>query len=205
VNWLDALGWGGSALLVFSLMQARVLRFRLLNLVACVILLVFNLLLGIWPMVAMNAVLSAINLWFLVKLRRTRHDPGSFDVLRVRADDAYLTHVLRVHGADIAKFQPDFDGSTIDGEAGSAAYLVQRGDETVGVVLLRTDGDTARVELDYVTPRFRDFSPGEFVWRRSTLLDELGVRRVVTPPGMVEAYYDRLGFRRDGESYVLEL
>src|SRR6266545_6780152 len=164
-------------------MQARVLRFRLLNLVACVILLVFNLLLGIWPMVAMNAVLSAINLWFLVRLRQTRHDPASFDVLQVRPDDAYLTHVLGVHGADIAKFQPDFDGSAIDGETGSASYLVQRGDETVGVVLLRAEGDTARVELDYVTPRFRDFSPGEFVWRRSTLLDELGVRRVVTPPG----------------------
>lgn len=205
MNWLDALGWGGSALLVFSLMQARVLRFRLLNLVACVILLVFNLLLGIWPMVAMNAVLSAINLWFLVRLRRTRHDPASFDVLQVRPDDAYLNHVLQVHGADIAKFQPDFDCAGIDGETGSAAYLVQRGDETVGVVLLRAEGDTARVELDYVTPRFRDFSPGEFVWRRSTLLDELGVRRVVTPPGMVDAYYDRLGFHREGKSYVLEV
>ena len=76
---------------------------------------------------------------------------------------------------------------------------------TVSAALLRAKGDTARVELGHVTPRFRDFSPGEFVWRRSTLLDELGVRRVVTPPGMVEAYYDRLGFHREGESYVLEV
>ena len=34
---LDVMGWGGSALLVFSLMQARVLRFRVLNLVACIV------------------------------------------------------------------------------------------------------------------------------------------------------------------------
>ena len=40
--WLDVLGWAGSALLIYSLMQARVLRFRLLNLVACVILMIFN-------------------------------------------------------------------------------------------------------------------------------------------------------------------
>ena len=65
MTWLDALGWAGSALLIFSLMQARVLRFRVLNLVACVILVVFNALLEIWPMVAMNVVLSAINLWFI--------------------------------------------------------------------------------------------------------------------------------------------
>ena len=59
--------------------------------------------------------------------------------------------------------------------------------------------------LDYVTPRYRDFSPGEFVWRRSGLLREHGFRRVVTPPNMVGAYYERLGFRPEGASYVLEL
>ena len=73
------------------------------------------------------------------------------------------------------------------------------------MVLLRKDGETAVVQLDYVTPRFRDFSPGEFVWRRSGLLSAHGIRRVVTPPGMVGAYYDRLGFRREGESYVLDV
>jgi CelD/BcsL family acetyltransferase involved in cellulose biosynthesis len=198
---LDAMGWGGSALLVLSLMQARVLRFRVLNLVACVILTAFNMVLGIWPMVAMNVVLSAINLWFIVRLMRESHDEAAFDVLRVRPTDAYVGHVLRIHGADIAKFQPDFVGTT----PGSIVYLVQKGDETVGVVVLRVKGGTALVDLDYVTPRFRDFSPGEFVWRQSDLLKSLDVNRVVTPPGMQDAYYDRLGFRRDGVSYVLEL
>jgi hypothetical protein len=56
-----------------------------------------------------------------------------------------------------------------------------------------------------VTRRYRDFSPGEFVWRRSGLLAEHGIRRVVTPPSMVGAYYDRLGFRREDESWVLEI
>jgi hypothetical protein len=198
---LDAMGWGGSALLVFSLMQARVLRFRVLNLVACVILTGFNLALGIWPMVAMNVVLSVINLWFIGKLMRESHDEAAFDVLRVRPDDAYLAHVLRVHGDDIAKFQPDFAGATPH----NIVYLVQKGDETVGVVVLETQGGTALVDLDYVTQRFRDFSPGEFVWRQSDLLSSLGVTRLVTPPGMRAAYYGRLGFQREGESYVLEV
>ena len=41
-HWLDILGWGGSALLVYSLLQSRLLRLRVLNLAACVILTVFN-------------------------------------------------------------------------------------------------------------------------------------------------------------------
>ena len=45
MSWLDALGWAGSALLIYSLMQARVLRFRVLNLAASAILVVFNALL----------------------------------------------------------------------------------------------------------------------------------------------------------------
>jgi len=204
VGWLDVLGWAGSALLIFSLMQARVLRFRLLNLVACIVLVVFNALLGIWPMVAMNIVLCAINVWFIRKLSSERHSDAAFEVLEVGPLDEYLRHTLRVHAADIERFQPGF---AWDGAApGHTAYLIQRGDETVGVVLVRDAGDgVAQVELDYVTPRFRDFSPGEFVFRRSGLFRDRGFRTVVTPVGMIAPYYDRLGMRRDGESYVMEV
>lgn len=201
-HWLDVLGWGGSALLVYSLLQASVLRLRLLNAVACVILIVFNAVLEVWPMVGMNTVLVAINFWFIVQLLRARHDEAAFDVLEVGPADEYLRHTLRVHGADILRFNPDF---VHDPSADQESFLVQKGDETVGVVLLRKEAETAHVLLDYVTPRYRDFSPGEFVWRRSGLLSSRGIRRVVTPPGMVGAYYDRLGFRRQGDSYVLEV
>jgi hypothetical protein len=153
-------------------------------------------------MVGMNTVLVAINAWFIVTLLRERHDESVFEVLEVGPADEYLRHTLRVHGGDILRFNPGF---VHDPAETDHAFLVQKGDETVGVVLLREDGGTADVLLDYVTPRYRDFSPGEFVWRRSGLLAGRGIRRVVTPPGMVGAYYDRLGFRREGESYVLDV
>ena len=201
--WLEAIGWAGSALLVFSLLQARVLRFRTLNTIGCAVLIFFNAMLGVWPMVAMNIVLAGINIVFIVRLLRDRHDEAAFEVLQVRGDDEYLRHVLRVHGADIVKFNPEFvhDPDARDQDA----FLITRGDETVGVVLLKAAGDTAHVVLDYVTPRYRDFSPGEFVWRRSGMLSSHGYRRVVTSPDMVSPYYDRVGFHRADRSWVLEL
>jgi len=204
VTWLDLLGWAGSALLIYSLMQARVLRFRVLNLVASSVLVVFNALLGIWSMVAMNLALAGINLFFIRRLLGTRHDDDAYEVLEVGADDSYLQHVLRVHGDDIRRFFPSFaDGKVWPGRS---AFLVQRGDETVGVVVLRdAGGGTAQVELDYVTPRFRDFTPGEFVYRRSGLFRDHGFTRVRTAPGMVAPYYERLGFTRDGDAYALQL
>ena len=178
MSWLDVVGWAGSALLVFSLLQARVLRFRVLNTIACTVLVFFNAMIEVWPMVAMNIVLAGINLSFIVRLLRERHDEAVFEVLRVGTEDDYLRHVLTSHGEDIHRYQPDFT----EPQAGEGAFIVIRGDETVGVVVLARDGETARVRLDYVTPKYRDFTPGEFVWRRSGLLNGLGFTRVVTPP-----------------------
>ena len=58
--------------------------------------------------------------------------------------------------------------------------------------------------LDYVSPRFRDFSPGEFVWRRSGVLRDRGFRGW-SPRRDGRAYYDRLGFPPAGDSWALDL
>ena len=200
---LELVGWAGSALLVTSLLQARVLRFRVLNFTASVVLTAYNGLIEVWPMFAMNIVLGLINLTFIARLLRTRHDDATYAVIEVAATDAYLQHFLAVHGEDIAKHHP----SSPPVEEGDLAYQVLKGDETVGVIILRGDGDVARVLVDYVTPRFRDFEPGEFVWRTTEGLRAHGFRKVVTPPDMVGPYYERLdlGFRREGSSYVLDV
>ena len=203
MSWVDALGWFGSALLVFSLLQARILRLRVLNTVACVILVFFNALVGVWPMVAMNIALAGINLFFIARMLRERGDERAYAVLPVHEDDAYLQHFLGVHRGDITELCPAY----APGPPGTrSAYLVQHGDETAGVMVVSDAGEgTAQVELDYVTPRFRDFSPGEFVFRRSGLFRDKGFRRVLTPPGMVAPYYDRLGFTQTGDHYRLDL
>ena len=202
-QWLGLLGWVGSVLLIVSLLQTRVLRFRLLNLAASIILVIFNALLAVWPMVGMNVATSAINVFFITRMLRDRHSETAYDVLEVEPGDAYLRHFLGVHESDIERHQPGFSAGRLGGH--DLAFQVQSGDETVGVVLIRGEGEVAQVLLDYVTPRYRDFSPGEFVWRRSGLLREHGFTRVVTPAGMVAPYYDRLGFHPEGESYALEL
>ncbi|KGN34824.1 hypothetical protein N802_01895 [Knoellia sinensis KCTC 19936] len=204
MSWLDALGWFGSALLVFSLLQARILRLRILNTIACLILTVFNAAIGVWPMVAMNVVLAAINLFFIARMLRERNDETAFRVIEVEEDDAYLQNFLEVEGAEIGKYNPGFSGVT---ESSSRfAYLVVHGHETVGVVVVRdAGGGVGQVELDYVTERYRDFTPGEFVWRHSGLFAGQGWRTIRTPDAMVGAYYEKLGFRRDGQAWALDI
>ena len=204
MTWLDAIGWIGSALLVWSLLQTRLLRLRALNLVGCLVLIGFNAAVEVWPMVGLNVVLAVINIWYLSRMLATRHDETAYQAVEVRPDDEFLAHTLRLHSRDIARFNPGFawDGGAPDG----AAVFIVNGDEVVGMVLFRTTGDgVAHVQLDYVTQRYRDFTPGEFVYRQSRFFLKHGCRTVITPPGMLSPYYDKLGFRREGDSYVLDL
>ena len=212
MGWIDAVGWAGSALLIFSLLQARVLRLRILNTIACIVLVFFNAVIEVWPMVAMNVVLAAINLYFIAKLLRERHDEAVYAVIEVEEDDSYLAHFVRTHLEEIGTYFPRFLPEATDAEGAitarddRTAYLIAQGDETVGAVVMRDAGNgVAQIELDYVTPKYRDFTPGEFVFRKSGLFKERGFRAVRTPLGMVSPYYERLGFRPEGHSWRLDL
>jgi GNAT superfamily N-acetyltransferase len=190
MNWLEVIGWIGSILVVVSLMQARVLRFRVLNLTGAVLATAYNLAIEVWPFAAMNGAIAIIDVYWLLRLLRERHDEAAYEVVEVRPDDAYLARLLEVHAADIARFSPAGPG------AASEAFLVVRGDETVGVVQVHDEGaGVGRVQLDYVTPRFRDFTPGEFVYRRSGVFRERGYTRLVVDPVPANRdYFRRVGF-----------
>jgi hypothetical protein len=197
---LEIIGWVGSILVVVSLMQARVLRFRWLNFAGSVIATAYNTIVGIWPFAAMNAVIAVIDAYWLWRLTRERHDADVYEVVPVAAADGYLRHVVGVHADDIARFYPSFGrpgGAAGDADADRWAYLVLRGDETVGVVVVRDAGDgVGEVELDWVTPRFRDFAPGEFVYRRSGAFAGTGLRSLVVAEDARDTgpYLERVGF-----------
>jgi hypothetical protein len=222
--WWEIVGWAGSVLVVLSLMQARVWRFRVMNLVGAVLATAYNAVFGIWAFAAMNGAIAVIDVYWLWRLRRERSDAAVYAVVEVARDDAYLRHVLAVHADDVARHRtvpaagapapgasapgapaPDAHApdASVPGTPGDElAFLVVRGDETVGVVLVRDGGDgTGVVALDWVTPRFRDFTPGEFVYRHSDVFAAHGLRRLVVPtapPGAI-AYLERVGFRAQAD------
>jgi hypothetical protein len=63
------LGWFGTGLVIVSLSVSDARLFRRVNLAAAVVLLVFNLALGLWSMVAMNLVIAGIDVHHLARLR----------------------------------------------------------------------------------------------------------------------------------------
>jgi hypothetical protein len=217
---LEIIGWIGSALVIVSLTQARVLRFRVLNLAGALLAVLYNVALTIWPFAAMNAVIAVIDIYWLRRLLAERHDPSAYSVVEVGAHDAYLDHVIGVHLDDIHRFQPSYEPprrGPESSEVAAAAYdevgqrwafLVQRAEETVGALVVRDVGlGTAVVELDYVTPRYRDFTPGEFVYEHSGVFAEHGVRRLVADRELATQtdYLLRVGFRDEAGAWIRDV
>lgn len=72
---IAAIGWIGSVLCVWSLVQENQARFRALNLGACVALIVFNIGNAAWSGVLLNIVVAAINVRQLIAMRSASDAP----------------------------------------------------------------------------------------------------------------------------------
>lgn len=190
------IGWAGSAFVVWSLMLANVLKFRWMNFTGAALATFYNAWLGVWPFAAMNAAITVIDAYWLWKLYRESETSSNYDVLEVRADDAFLGRVLDIHSGDIAKEQPTFDRAALVPAADRSVWMVVRSDEPVGVLAVHAQGKDAVVELDYVTQRFRDFQPGKFVHEDSGIFEAKGFTRVVvhSPPPGYRGYLEKVGF-----------
>lgn len=190
-------GWISSGLIVLSLAQGRVWRFRIINFVGAFMATIYNAALAIWPFAAMNLIITVLDAYWLVRLRRER-DPQSaaYDVLEVGHDDAYLRHFLTIHGDEVKQFYPDYD----PGSGAAADVLVLRGDEVIGAISISDIEDgVARVSLDFVTERFRDASPGRYVYDDSRLFHHLGADAIELPASAGQKYLRAVGFSvKDG-------
>jgi hypothetical protein len=67
---IETIGWLGSALILVSLAQSQPRRLHLLNTVACIVLIAYNVLIGAVPGIGLNAGLILVNLWRLQTLPR---------------------------------------------------------------------------------------------------------------------------------------
>lgn len=206
MSWFEAFGWLGSVLVVVSLTLSNLRRFRTVNLIGSIIATIYNGALEIWPFAAMNGAIALINIYWLIRLHRERFVSRNYDAVQAAISDEVVQHTLAQHREEIATFYPHFD-PTSKGE-GRHAFLVLTGDVVAGLVVLRDAGEgAAQVELDFVTKAYRDYSPGEFVYRADGALAALGLRRVIVPKGSVqdEKYFRSVGFVPDAQGLVLEL
>lgn len=195
----EIIGWLSTAIVIISMMQTRIMRLRVVNLVGCLGQIVYNGVIGAWPVVGLNAVLAVIQVWNIWRLMRTRHDGAAYDLLALKPTDQLAQHTFAHNEKDIAKFNPAYATAL---EQATTAFVVMRGNEVVGLTLAQdTQPGVAHLVLDYVTEKYRDLTPGEFLFSEGGWFSQHGYHRItaaVTGPD----YYRSIGFREENDAYV---
>jgi hypothetical protein len=188
---LEVIGWLGSALLVFSVLQSKFMRFRVLNGIASIVLTAYNAVVGVWPMVAVNAALVVIDAWFIWQLTRAKKTDQAFTY--TTADQALRDWFWQANGADLEKFHPGL----ADRLTRAQTVIIFHRDRAIGLVAWQpTSEASAELVADYVIPAYRDYAPGAYVYSAAGPLRAAGLTAIASqdPKPAVETYLRKLGF-----------
>lgn len=188
----ELVGYAASLLVAISLMMRSVVRLRVINLLGSLVFSIYGLLIGSYPVAAMNAFIVAINIYYLTQIYRTK---SRFAVIDVASDAPYLDAFLDQHRPDMLLFFPNLPAQ-LDG-AQRASFLL-RDAVPVGVVITEPAGENGlRVLADYVVPGYRDLQPGRFFYTQyAPSLREEGFTHFCAAPGIPKhnRYLQNMGF-----------
>lgn len=193
--WYEIIGYAASVLVAVSLTMRSILKLRIISLIGSLVFTVYGLLIGAYPVAAMNFFIVLINLYYLWQMRSTKE---FFRLLPIRPDSEYLLAFLDFYQNDIQKFLPGFSYLPTGYEL---TFFVLRNMVPAGLVIGEVrDGDCLYLQLDYAIPGYRDLKIGKFVFQENPqAFRERGIRRIYNAAGApAHAHYlEQIGFVRE--------
>lgn len=198
----EVIGYMGSLLVAFSLTMKSLQKLRIVNMIGAIFFITYGLLIGALPIALLNSLTLCVNVYSLWRMWQQK---DYFTLMEVRADSAYLRRFLEFYQQEISELIPTYQFKPASDQV---VVFILRNMMPVGLVIVRQDGDTARIFLDFVIPGYRDFKAGKFIFEESAeFYRQKGILSLNTAPGnhKHETYLRKMGFKLQGESYVLGL
>ncbi|MCL4270614.1 MAG: YgjV family protein [Anaerolineales bacterium] len=196
----ELIGYAGSILVAVSLAMKSLQRLRIINMIGAIFFIIYGLLIGALPVALLNGLTLFVNVYNLWKMWQQK---DYFTLMEVRADSAYLIRFLEFYRKEISEFVPTYQFKPGDDQI---VVFILRNMLPVGLVIVKPEGDTARIFLDFVIPGYRDFRAGRFLFDESAeFYRQRGIQRLSTAPGSCkhETYLQRMRFQleEDGRYY----
>lgn len=190
------LGYLAFIFLAISLWVNNDIKFRWINSLGSLSFVFYGILIGAFPVVLTNAVLLAINIYFLFKIYRRQE---KFDLVEFRNDAALVPKFLSFYQKDIEAYFPGFQM----GEQETEIRFVVLRDVVVANLFVATvlpNGD-AIVKINYTVPKYRDYKVGRFLFDEGKeFLHNRGIKRIIY--GQVhnprhEKFLKVMGFKKE--------
>jgi hypothetical protein len=198
LSTVEIIGYLGSILVAVSLMMKSLLRLRLINLVGALFFTLYGILLNAYPVAVVNGLIVGIDVYYLIQMWRQK---DFFTFLEVSPQGAYLRAFLDFHKADIAAIIPGFK---YEPKENLLTFFILRNMVPAGLFIAQVQGETAHIQLDYVTDNYRDFKVARFIFEENAaFFAQRGIRRFISEGGsdLHRGYLEKMGFVRSGDVY----
>ncbi|MFT7625336.1 MAG: GNAT superfamily N-acetyltransferase [Myxococcota bacterium] len=190
----ELLGYVASVLVAISLTMSNVWKLRWVNLFGAMAFTIYGGLIGAIPILVVNGFITVVNVVYLWKMANSA---DAFEWLPVPDNDPLVERLLAFHDADVKRFFPEFDAQALRAREDDHWLLVLRNAIPVGLCVVTLRGEAADIDIDYVTPDFRDLKNGRFLYDRLTRrLAKRGVKTIRSRTAVKahRGYLEKMGF-----------
>lgn len=196
MNYIEIIGYAGSALVAISLMMKNIFYLRRINLIGAATFATYGLLVGAIPVFILNSFISLVDIYYIFEMKRKKE---YFTLLPINnSHDSLLNKFCEFYSNDIKKFFPSFEITKIDEDK---SFFILRNLIPVGLFAYKEINEQKIfIELDYAIPDYRDLKNARFVYfAQSNHFIKKGYK-ILTAETEVEAhkkYLIKIGFEKD--------
>ncbi|WP_070000100.1 GNAT family N-acetyltransferase [Cellulosilyticum sp. I15G10I2] len=156
---LEWIGYLASFIVLISLLMSSIIKLRWINLLGSSIFAIYGFLIGALPVAFMNIGIAIINIYYLVKIYGSKE---YFKLIPLLTASLYFNYFLEFYQEGIQKYM---NTSGFNFESAEISFYILRNTVPAGIFLgSRYDENTLKVELDFVTPEYRDFKIGTYIY-----------------------------------------
>ena len=190
---VEYVGYVASILILLSLLMSSAKKLRIINLAGGITYTIYGYLIGSYPIMIMNFLISCVNIYYLYKMYKTK---DYFKLLPIDKESVYFKNFVDFYKNDIEKYFTDFD---IDVDNSEISFYILRNVVPAGFFIAnKVNEDTLRVDFDYVVPTYRDFKMGSYIYKdQKQVFTDRGYNKLQTYTDKEnhEKYLSKMGFK----------
>jgi len=203
INLLDWFGYLASLIVLISLVSTSIIKLRLINMVGATLFATYGVLIGSIPTAAMNAGIVLINIYYLIKIYKSKE---TYQIIDSTSDSEYFK-AFTDHYKDELKTTFKFDPSKLASD--HLSYFILRDLVPAGMFIAKAvDSSTLEVLVDYVTPAYRDFKIGSYLYNdNKSFFKAKGFKQLIAKAHVPhhDKYLLKMGFEKHGDTYTMNL
>jgi hypothetical protein len=194
IEWV---GYLASITVAVSLVMSSILKLRWYNLFGAILFTTYAVIIGAWPVAAVNGFIIIIDTYYLIKLYNQK---STIKVIKVNSDDMYLAEFRSMFNEELNNIFSDYNTND---DSNTHCYMLLSDMNPAGFFIGKKSDKSINIVADFALPQYRDMKLGRFLYADSELFKKIGVDTVTCTTNDKKhiTYMKKLGFKRENNTF----